>query len=37
MSCYLHKPKFLSLVCLRIKELEIELNEENFDVHLIMS
>ena len=37
MNHYLHKPKFLNLVYLRIKELEIELNEENFDVHSIIS
>ena len=37
MNYYLHEPKFLSLVYLRIKELEIELNEEYFDVHSILS
>ena len=37
MNYHLHKPKFLSLVYLRIKELEIELNEVNFDVYSIIS
>ena len=37
MNYYLHKPKFLSLIYFRIKELEIEFNEENFDVHSIIS
>ena len=37
MNCYLFKLKFLNLVYLRIKELEIELNKENFDVHSIIS
>ena len=37
MYYYSLKPKFLNLVNLRIKRLQIELNKMNFDVYSIIS
>ena len=37
MYYYLVKLKYLNLLNLKIKELEIELNKENFDIHSIIS